>query len=306
MADLPTIATLTGKTAGPTVALLGGVHGDELEGVLAVRSVVAGLRSDDLVGAVRWAAPAHPAAWSADSRSSPLDGKNLARVFPGDASGSPTEQVAAHLTENLIAGSDLLIDLHSAGRGFDMPLLVGYHSTGPLADRAAAVAAAFAAPVIWQHPAASHGRSLSAAADLGIPSIYVEGRGGGRLRQRDLDCYTGGVLRVLQHLGMIVAAPGPAASSVTVRGDGNTDEGIVAAADGYFVCAVEVGESVVAGQPIGRILGEHADLVAEVKAPTGGRVMLLRAPARVAAGDTLAIVAAEVAVPAVAGGSSRP
>ncbi|WP_029137499.1 succinylglutamate desuccinylase/aspartoacylase family protein [Nakamurella lactea] len=294
MFHLPSIETLTGSGAGPTVALLGGVHGDELEGVLAVRSAVSGLRVDSLAGTVRWAAPAHPAAWAANCRSSPLDQENLARVFPGDASGSPTRQIAAHLTENLIADSDLLIDLHSAGLGFDMPLLVGFHSTGSLAERASAVATAFAAPITWQHPESSDGRSLSAAAGLGIPSIYVEGRGGGRLRQRDLDCYTGGVLRVLQHLGMIVDAPVAAGPSVIVRGEGNTDEGIVAVVAGYFVCDVEVGEPVVAGQSLGRILGEHADLVAEVAAPIAGRVMLLRAPARVIAGDTLAIVAAEV------------
>src|SRR5699024_1395238 len=109
------------------------------------------------------------------------------RVFPGDPDGSPTERLAAQLTEELIRGSDLLIDLHSAGRGFDMPLLAGYHSAGPLAQRAGAAARAFAAPLLWQHPSSSSGRSLSAAQALGIPSLYVEGRGGGRLRQRDLD-----------------------------------------------------------------------------------------------------------------------
>src|SRR5699024_8030968 len=147
---------------------------------------------------------AHPAAWAADSRESPSDGLNLARVFPGDPDGRPTERVAAVLTERLITGSDLVIDLHSAGKGFDMPLLAGYHAgAGPVCERSGAAARVFGAPFLWQHPERSRGRSLSVASDLGIPSFYVEGRGGGQVRRADLTCYVEGVLRVMQHLGMI-------------------------------------------------------------------------------------------------------
>ena len=48
-------------------------------------------------------------------------------MFPGAPDGSPTEQIAHLLTQRLIDGVDLLIDLHSAGANFDMPLLCGYN-----------------------------------------------------------------------------------------------------------------------------------------------------------------------------------
>jgi predicted deacylase len=284
---------LAGDADGPTLALLGGVHGDELEGVLAARMVADRLAGLRFRGTLVWAAPAHPAAWAADSRIGPGDGKNLARVFPGDPAGTPTERVAAHLTDTLIRGADLLIDLHSAGRGFDMPLLAGYHSTGPLAERAGAAARAFGAPLLWQHPEASSGRSLSAAASMGIPSLYVEGRGGGRVRQRDLDCYLYGVLRVLVHLGIIdaqqIEIPAPGRSAV-VAGDGNTDEGITASAAGFFVAATEAGEPIAAGTAIGSVLDGDGRVLARIAAPVDGVVMLLRRSARVQPGDTLAIV----------------
>lgn len=291
--ELPRVLRLAGQAAGPTLALLGGVHGDELEGVLAARMVADRLAGLRFRGTLVWSAPAHPAAWTADSRIGPGDGKNLARVFPGDPAGSPTERVAAHLTNTLIRGADLLIDLHSAGRGFDMPLLAGYHSGGPLAARAGAAARAFAAPLLWQHPEASSGRSLSAAASLGIPSLYVEGRGGGRVRQRDLDCYLYGVLRVLVHLGMIgprqIEIPAPEPSAV-VAGDGNTDEGIAASAAGFFVAASEAGDRIAAGATIGSVLDEDGRVLDRITAPVDGVVMLLRRAARVQPGDTLAIV----------------
>lgn len=291
---MPEVRTLHGDSPGPTLALLGGVHGDELEGVLAVRRVVHRLSSMPLRGRVVWAAPAHPEAWQAYRRVSPSDGLNLARVFPGDAGGQPTERVAAHLTKELISHADFLIDLHSAGTTFDMPFLIGYHNEGPLASDAAAAAAAFGAPFIWQHPDSPSGRSLSAAEELGIPSVYVESRGGGHVRKQDLDGYVFGVLRTMAHLGMLAGGSsgdrlGP--SSLVVRGDGNTDEGIVSRCTGYFIASVEVGDLVERGAVLGVVVDGDGIEIESVASSRGGAVMLLRRDARVEVGDTLAITA---------------
>src|SRR5271165_1236783 len=89
------LTTVRGSEPGPTLALLGGVHGDEEEGVLAVRRVLLEAMDLPLCGTIRAVAPAHPASWAACSRTSPLDGGNLARSFPGDVGGSPTQLLAA-------------------------------------------------------------------------------------------------------------------------------------------------------------------------------------------------------------------
>ncbi|MEE6282877.1 succinylglutamate desuccinylase/aspartoacylase family protein [Georgenia sp. MJ170] len=295
---VPGVIEVGGHAPGPVVAVLGGVHGDELEGVLAARVIIDRLRAlapGRLRGTVRVAAPAHPAAWEAGTRTSPIDGLNLARVFPGSADGSPTEQVAAHLTERVIAGADLLIDLHSAGLGFDMPLMVGYHTgPDPVCVRSAEAAEVFGAPFRWEHPHSVPGRSLSAAAALGVPSIYVEGRGGGQVRRRELDCYVDGVLRVLHLLGVVDDGPAPALEPEVVRGDGNTDGGVEATVAGFFVTSAGVGEQVTAGQVLGEVVDERGQVLATVTSPRGGIVMLTRRHAAVTAGDTLAIVAEKV------------
>ncbi len=288
---LPEIREL-GDGNGPTVSVLGGVHGNELLGVLAVRALVAELRTESVRGRLRWAAPAHPAAWIAERRAGPDDGLNLARVFPGDAMGSPTERVAAHLTERLIAGSDLLVDLHTAGAVSDMPTLCGYHSAGPLAAAAANAAAAFSAPFTWEHPDLAPGRSLSAAEGLGIPSVYMESTGGMVVDEADIRCYLDGLRRLLKHLGMIDSAPPTQRDSVVVTGDGNTDGGIVATGDGYFIRAARAGDLLAAGDPIGRIVDESGRPVQDVDADGAGHLMLVRLSARVAPGDTLALIAA--------------
>lgn len=291
---LPQVHVLTGGESGPVVTVLGGVHGDEYEGVLAVRRLAARIEPGALRGTIRLVAPAHPAAWAASSRNGPVDDLNLARVFPGRADGTPTEQVAHYLTTEAIAGADVLIDLHSGGFGFDMPLLAGYHAgQGELSARSGELAAVFGAPLLWQHPEAAAGRSLSAATALGVASLYVEGRGGGQVRREDLDCYVDGLLRVLGHLGMIDGAPAPA-RSVAVRGDGNTDGGITAPCAGYFVTSVQAGSTVSEGQTLGEIFDERGAAVAAIPSPLSGVVMLVRRGTRVESGDTLAIVAAYV------------
>ena len=87
---LPTIEFVRGKIDGPTIAILGGVHGDEFEGVLAARQIRNILQQTLIRGTVKFAAPAHPVAWNASTRTSPTDELNLARVFPGNALGKPT------------------------------------------------------------------------------------------------------------------------------------------------------------------------------------------------------------------------
>ena len=292
-AELPSVNVVRGPSPGPTVAILGGVHGDEYEGVVAATAIERMLRTELVCGAVRVAAPAHPAAWTSRTRRSPVDGADLARVFPGRADGGATEQVAHVLTEQLIEGSDLLIDLHSAGSNFEMPFLCGYHSgDGPQGVQSRQYADAFAARYTWRHEGVPEpGRSLTAADELGIPAIYVEGHGGLSIRAGDLQGYIDGVCRVLHLVGMLADAPPPSNKPVHVRGAGNTDAGIVAPTAGYLVVSSGVGDVVRRGDVIARIVDLGGVRLADVTAPHAGVVMLLRRDARVTAGDTVCIVA---------------
>ena len=294
MAVLPTVDTIVAPVPGPCVAIMGGVHGDEYEGVLAANQLRRELGAELVRGEVRIASPAHPTAWASRTRTSPVDGANLARVFPGRPNGDPTEQVAHLLSERLIRGADLVIDLHSAGSGFDMPLLCGYH--GGDDERAAAsrrYANEFAARFAWGHDGVpAPGRSLTVAFDLGIPAIYVESRGGLTVRADDLSAYLVGVRRVLHALGMLASAPAALHRPVSVRGDGNTDAGIVASADGFLVVHCGVGAYLRAGEVIATIVQPDATPVAVVTSPRDGFVMLLRRDALVARDDTVCIVAA--------------
>ncbi len=282
-----------GAAPGPVVALLGGIHGDEDEGVLAVQQVCAVLEAQPpAAGSVRAVAVAHPAAYAADTRESPLDGLNLARCFPGRADGSATERLAYELTEGVIAGSDLLIDLHAAGKAYAMPNFVGYIEDGsPVAERSRRAAYAFGLPLVWEHEApAPPGRTVSAALERGIACVYVEGSGGGSLQRDEQARYVQGVLNMLADLGILAGDRAPALSPPprVMRGaGGDLDASIVAAVSGRFVAAADAGAQLAAGDPIGAIVDEDGRTAAEIRSPADATLIFLRRTARIAAGEAV-------------------
>lgn len=70
---------------GPTALICGGNHGDEYEGQIIARRLYERLEPGDLAGRLILAPALNMPAIEAVSRTSPLDGGNLNRSFPGEA-----------------------------------------------------------------------------------------------------------------------------------------------------------------------------------------------------------------------------
>ena len=287
------VRRLTASRVGPTVAVLGGVHGDELEGVLACAMLADGIDrilSGELVIVPR----SNPSATQARMRESPNDGKNLARCFPGSPDGTYTDRIAHVLTNEVIARADALIDLHAGGEKYAMPFFAGYIGGLPSSQLAATMVAEFGAPVWWSHDSVNEGRTLSAAAALDVPAMYVEGGSGGRsLHHRDVDGYVNGVRRVLGSMGILAPSDGaPPERQVFIDGgDGNTDASIATTHPGYCVSAVAAGDRVAPGQMIAEIRDRHGRLLVTITSPTNGIVMMIRTVATVDAGDAIVMIA---------------
>jgi len=246
-----TMLELTGPRPGPRVAILGGVHGDETQGVrsvLAVRGAVQAIQAGSLV----LVPVAHEAAVRVGTRVSPLDGENLARDFPGDAHGGPTLRLAALLSDLVLDRADVVIDLHSSGIHYAMPLLIGVCDDGSPGSRdALGLAHVARLPVTWRHPGPPPpGRSGSAAHARGSPFVYLESS---EATDWSLD-YRDAVLRMLEWTGVL--APGTARSSVAGQrrrlvGPGDLDA-VAIRAPIAGLCEVHVGtlERVQAGQEV--------------------------------------------------------
>ena len=292
-----TLIELAGSADGPTLSVVGGVHGDEFEGVAACLALADDIAGREIRGRLRLVPVAHEAAHRASLRSSPIDGRNLARTFPGDAEGDPTERLAAALRTEVILGSDVFVDLHSAGTAYAMPLLVGWGDDGcPACVRSAAAAEAFAAPVLWRHAGPlPPGRTLSAAHDAGIASIYAEASGGGslfafggrRVRRRRSPGH--GVARDAR------ARPADAPDTdppLRLVGEGDLDvPAMVAPFDGLCETLVGPLDRVRAGEVVAIVTDPMTGQRAEVRSNGDGVVVLARRGARVARGDNLVVLA---------------
>lgn len=276
---------------GPRVLVLGGVHGNEVGGVLGAGSLTAGpvpLRA----GRLTVVPVAHEAAFAAGSRTGPADGENLARVFPGDPAGTPTPRLAALLDRQLISAADVLIDLHTSSPDADMPLFAGCLDDGSaVATRAVELAVAFGAGMVWTHPRLAPGRTLSVAHARGAPALYVESPRGGVLDAGYVGVYSSGVRRVLAHLGMLEDAPPGRPLEHWLHAEGDTDSFTAAAADGLFLARVALLDEVARGQVVGQVVGPRGDIRAEVAAVVAGRVATLRTSAVVRAGTPVVGVA---------------
>jgi predicted deacylase len=280
-----------GPGGGPVVTALGGVHGDEAEGMLAASLLLSSL--DDLVtGTVRVVPVCNERAAERRVRGLLDDGGDLARSFPGTPGGSLVERIAHALATEVIAGSDLLVDLHSAGIAYEMPLLAGVATgTDPVSVAGEAAARSFGAPVLWLHDSVAPGRTLSCALDQGVPAIYVEHPGGPGVDTASIARTLAGLRRVLASLGMLADAPPIEGPVVVLRGDGDLDHNnIRTPSSGLLWPMVAAGEHVQAGDPLARVIAPDGSQRAEIVAAAAGVVVMMRRSCPIVAGERVATV----------------
>lgn len=285
-AELP-VLLVRGKKEGKTLVVTGGVHGDEFEGVRAILEVWAELDPSKMTGDLLAVPVANSLAFWEGTRTTPSDGGNLARAFPGHAHGNPTEVIAFHLANSIIAQGDFYLDLHSAGVKLLMPSMVGYDAGDPRSHEAAL---AFGAPVIWGHPKISPGRTISFAAERGIPWLYTEAAGAGRIDLADLAMFKRGIRNLLCHLQIEPEKVETQQPSHSLYGDGDIDASINASQPGFLVPSVQLLDAVSAGHELGRTLDLHGQPVEVFHSPRDGVVGMIHIFPVVQPGDSVFLI----------------
>lgn len=288
--ELP-VLLVRGAVDGKTLAVTAGIHGDEYEGVRTIFDVVAELDPAAMSGDLLCVPVANPPAFWAVTRCSSLDGANLARVFPGTTDGTITEAIAQAIDQQILAHADFFLDLHSAGVRCLMPTMVGYDASDVRAEAAARI---FGTPVIWAHDTIAPGRSVSAAQARGIPWLYTEARGAGRIHPDDLLVYRRGVFHLLRHLGILPGSPEIIRPDRFLFGDGNIDASITTQRSGFLIPAVELLETVSAGQSLGTLTDLWGNPQEHFTSPRDGVVALIHAcPVITGSSDPLFLITGE-------------
>jgi hypothetical protein len=103
-----------GKKPGPRLLLVGGIHGDEVNGVEIVRQIISkGINKPD-VGTVICIPLLNVFGFLSQQREFP-DGRDLNRVFPGSKDGSLASRFAYHVMKEVVPHVDYCIDYHTGG-----------------------------------------------------------------------------------------------------------------------------------------------------------------------------------------------
>jgi N2-acetyl-L-2,4-diaminobutanoate deacetylase len=242
---------------GPTVIIEGGNHGDEYEGPITIGELIRDLDPDEVQGRLILMPANNVHAVRAGRRTSPVDGLNFNRSFPGDPRGSITEQIAAYVVDHVLPLGDAFLDLHSGGSSLDiLPSAIVEPTDDPdLRRRNIAAVQAFGAPLTVVIGNLGEPRTATAAAcRAGLVTVGTEMAGGGRVSLDALALCRRGVRNVLVHLGTLDARH---ASPRREEGELLELPGaaayVFATTDGVFEPFHENGREVRAGEPAGRI-----------------------------------------------------
>jgi len=287
------LTKIEGNSNGPRLLVTAGIHGDEHEGIEATRQLASAIKPDDLNGCLELVPVVNVSAHNLHRRTGD-DGLDLARTFPGNPTGTLTEQVGNELA-SLIRAADYYVDLHSGGSAMLIEPFVGYMlvdtdgSQGDVLSGQRMMARAFGLPIIWGTSPDLEGRSLSVARDAGVPAVYAEYQGGGVCSPDGVEAYVTGCRNVMIRLGMLAGKSTKPSSRLLEIEDPRPSSGHLqmqhkSPTNGTFQPDVGLGDMVSAGDRLGRV--DQTPIRAEVS----GRLLCLRAKPEVDKGDSLAVI----------------
>ncbi|MCT2581094.1 MAG: succinylglutamate desuccinylase [Mesorhizobium sp.] len=283
-----------GGKGGPTALLTAGTHGDEYEGQVALRKLVRELAVTKLQGRVIILPALNLPAVAAGRRTSPLDGGNLNRVFPGNPEGGPTAAIAHYVTTELFPLADLVIDLHSGGSSLDY-LLMALARPGRNQGEAEAIRRllkSFGAPysLVTDGANGGAGATLYAAAEQqGIPALTTELGSGSTLSEPGLVIAESGLRRVLRDHGIAPDMEAPEAPVTRIVRSLGPADSIYSPCDGLFEPFAKPGERVSSGQMAGCVhrLDDALLKPVELTFPAAGIVAFRRFLTLSSTGDLL-------------------
>ena len=288
------ITVAYGAGDGPTLALIAGTHGYEYPGITALQRLRQSLDPSELSGTIIMVHIANvPSFLGRTIYYSPADGKNLNRMYPGDAEGSLSQRIAHAITSEVIDKADFLIDLHAGDGNESLRPYVYMPLTGQTELDAAAkgLAIAFGLDhiVIDEAPLNSKEASLytdRTALVRGIPAITSET---GQMGSNDdywVDLAEQGIWNVLRHLDMT-----PGEEEINAGITWLTDYEVIRSPQtGIFQATVKDGYTISKGGKLGLLVDLFGDEIQEIRAPFSGVVNYVLGTPPVNEGEPVAMI----------------
>ena len=290
------VTVVHGARPGPVLALVAGVHGYEYPPILALQKLRGQLAAGRLSGTVIVVHVANlPSFLGRTIYFSPIDQKNLNRVFPGRKDGTVSERIAHVITAEVIEKCDYLVDLH-CGDGNESLRPYLYQ---PVTGNAKLDAAAAEMALVWgldhivierQKPAdpAASVYCSNTALTRGKPAITVEDGYLGSSDPQSVDRLISGALSLMRHLKMLEGAPDRVQRPVFL----DPAQVLTSPATGILYPHVERGHYVAKDALLASITDFFGRPLAEVRSPFDGVVLYVLATPPITKGQPVAFIAA--------------
>ncbi|RPA69573.1 succinylglutamate desuccinylase/aspartoacylase family protein [Cyclobacteriaceae bacterium YHN15] len=274
--DLP-IFIKRAKEEGPVVLISGGIHGDEINGIVSVRRMLEEEVINPIKGTIIFIPLVNIYGFLSNSRTFP-DGRDLNRSFPGSKKGSLASQIAFILSNEIIPLIDYGIDFHTGGRMLSNypQIRVDYKDKKGLE-----LAKAFGTHFILNSPHIEKSFRKEAYKKRKHILVY-EGGESMRLDDYAMEEAILGTKRMLMYLGMI---DGKLESRETIMV--RESSWVRAKVSGIFTASVRLGDEVKKGQILAKISDPYGQLKIPIKATHNGFVVGLNNNPVVNAGDAL-------------------
>jgi predicted deacylase len=230
---------------GPHVMVIGGVHGDEINGVEIVRRTLENNLYQHLIAGTVIAVPLlNVYGFINFSRDVP-DGKDVNRSFPGTLAGSLASRVARIISKNVLPQVDVIIDCHSGSHNrFNYPQV--RISKGD--EISFELAKAFNPPFIL-HKGMLKGSLRKTARLANKPCLIYEGGEALRFDGFSIAKGVSGIERMLKGLGMVQSSLVNTIPSTEIL----HTTWIRASQAGLFLWTKSSGAPVQKGEPLGTI-----------------------------------------------------
>ncbi len=282
---------------GPTALLTGGNHGDEYEGPTAIVKLAEAIRQDDIRGTVIALPFLNYPAFRSARRTSPIDGGNMNRTFPGRPDGTITEKIADYVMRHLVSRADCVLDIHAGGKTLDFVPFAAIHVLADknLENRCEAAMRAFGAP--WSMRLLeldAVGMLDTVVEEAGKVFVSTELGGGGATTAKSVAIADRGVRGFLANAGIWQKPVEPSPTTMLDMPDG--DCYVTSLHAGLLEMLHDLGDEVTAGEPIARIHSITATGEAPVTyaARRGGVISGRHFPGLITIGDPIAVVATRV------------
>jgi uncharacterized protein len=267
-----------GLEEGPVLALMAGMHGDEINGLEIVRRILDSNLHQPKRGTVVCMPVVNVYGFLNFSREVP-DGKDVNRSFPGNKNGSLASRVAYHLTREIIPFIDYGIDFHTGGA-----MRTNYPQVRAMLNNQSNVelAKAFNAPFTLDSPFRPNSLRKEAS-KKGKNIIVYEGGESLRFDQHAIEEGIAGTLRLMRHLNMIDWATEAKEESKIIW----NSTWIRAKYAGLFQSMVQSGQLVHKGEWVGTITDPFGEFKEKILSPETAYVIGLNNIPVINAGDAL-------------------